>query len=211
MSQLSEDINLLGRALGQVISEQEGAKFYALEERVRKAAKTYRNLDRHSQELGQLLKDVSPEDAERLVRAFLTYFQLVNLAEEQQRVRSLERQQKPRKQSFEELFLKLKEEGKDAGAAEALFSSLYLGLTFTAHPTEMRRRTVRVHLERIAQLIPALRGESGLAKISADAYVQIVETPQVPLVHWRDLAGVMRERLGPPHLHAGPVQHNHQY
>lgn len=51
----------------------------------------------------------------------------------------------------------------------------------------------------------------GLAKISADAYVQIVETPQVPLVHWRDLAGVMRERLGPPHLHAGPVQHNHQY
>ncbi len=167
MSQLSEDINLLGRALGQVISEQEGAKFYALEERVRKAAKTYRNLDRHSQELGQLLKDVSPEDAERLVRAFLTYFQLVNLAEEQQRVRSLERQQKPRKQSFEELFLKLKEEGKDAGAAEALFSSLYLGLTFTAHPTEMRRRTVRVHLERIAQLIPALRGESGLAKISA--------------------------------------------
>ena len=152
---LNEDVNLLGRTLGTVLSEQEGEDFLALVERVRALVRSVRAGESDAP-LRELLQGADAPTAENLVRAFALYFQLVNLAEEYERVRVLTASPGPRPQSLGRALIELREMGLNAEQAEALLGRLDLGLTFTAHPTEMRRRTVRTHLVEIAQDIPSL-------------------------------------------------------
>ncbi|WP_424951750.1 phosphoenolpyruvate carboxylase [Deinococcus sp.] len=152
---LNEDVNLLGRTLGTVLSEQEGPDFLELVERVRSLVRQARAGDDDTP-LRELLSGVDAHTAENLVRAFTLYFQLVNLAEEYERVRVLTASPGPRPQSLGRALIELKEMGLNAEAAEALIARVDLGLTFTAHPTEMRRRTVRGHLVDVAHDIAAL-------------------------------------------------------
>jgi phosphoenolpyruvate carboxylase len=152
---LNEDVNLLGRTLGTVLSEQEGPAFLELVERVRALVRQARAGEGDSQ-LRELLSGIDTHTAENLVRAFTLYFQLVNLAEEYERVRVLQASPGPRPQSLARALIELKDMGLTAEEVEALIERLDLGLTFTAHPTEMRRRTVRGHLVAVAQDIQAL-------------------------------------------------------
>ena len=159
---IRDDVNLLGRTLGQVLREQEGEKFFNLVEQVRSLVRQVRKGE-GSAELQALIADLSVDDAENLVRAFTWYFQLVNLAEEHERVRSLSEARGARSQSLEKALGELKELGLNAEQVEALIARVNLGLTFTAHPTEMRRRTVRNHLVEVAETIPEL-GDEGSAE-----------------------------------------------
>ncbi|WP_425147155.1 phosphoenolpyruvate carboxylase [Deinococcus sp.] len=152
---LNEDVNLLGRTLGTVLSEQEGPEFLELVERVRALVRSVRAGESDAP-LRELLSGADAHTAENLVRAFALYFQLVNLAEEYERVRALQASPGPRPQSLGRALIELNEMGLNAEEVEALLHRLDLGLTFTAHPTEMRRRTVRTHLVEIAQDIPSL-------------------------------------------------------
>ncbi|AWN23439.1 phosphoenolpyruvate carboxylase [Deinococcus irradiatisoli] len=152
---IREDVNLLGRTLGQVLREQEGEDFYNLVEEVRSLVRRARGGE-GSGELQRLIAGLGTDDAENLVRAFTWYFQLVNLAEEYERVRVLSDTKGVRSQSLEKALIELRERGLSAEQVEALIARLDLGLTFTAHPTEMRRRTVRNHLVEVAGSIPDL-------------------------------------------------------
>ncbi|GGQ95228.1 phosphoenolpyruvate carboxylase [Deinococcus ruber] len=152
---LNEDVNVLGRTLGTVLSEQEGPEFLELVERVRALVRQVR-AGESDEPLRELLLQADAHTAENLVRAFALYFQLVNLAEEYERVRVLTSSPGPRPQSLGRALIELKEMGLSADEVEALIQRLDLGLTFTAHPTEMRRRTVRTHLVEVAEDIPSL-------------------------------------------------------
>ncbi|GAA5511857.1 phosphoenolpyruvate carboxylase [Deinococcus carri] len=162
---LSSDVNVLGRTLGQVLREQEGEAFFELVERVRALVREVR-AGGDDTELRALLAGLDARDAGNLARAFTWYFQLVNLAEEYERVRVLSGTRGVRPQSIEQALTELKAQGVTAGEAGALLARLDLGLTFTAHPTEMRRRTVRNHLVEVAHDIPHLDGE-GLERVAA--------------------------------------------
>jgi phosphoenolpyruvate carboxylase len=100
---------------------------------------------------------LSTEEAEALVRAFTHYFHLVNLAEERHRVRvnrvraQAETPENPRPEGFLALAQALKARGLSLEEAEAHLNRLELLLTFTAHPTETRRRTLRHHLEALQE------------------------------------------------------------
>ena len=86
--------------------------------------------------------------AEDVIRAFTCYFQLVNLAEERQRLRVLARRArsgKPVKDSIDALDV-------DASA----FEDLRITPVLTAHPTEAKRRAVVEHLWRIGTLLEQL-------------------------------------------------------
>ncbi|WP_272976419.1 phosphoenolpyruvate carboxylase [Deinococcus geothermalis] len=162
---LSHDVNVLGRTLGQVLKEQEGEGFFELVERMRALVREVR-AGGDDTELRGLIEGLDGRSAENLVRAFSWYFQLVNLAEEYERVRVLSGIQGVRPQSIAQALSELKAQGVTAEEAEALLQRLDLGLTFTAHPTEMRRRTVRNHLVEVARDIPNLDGE-GLERVAA--------------------------------------------
>jgi hypothetical protein len=51
----------------------------------------------------------------------------------------------------------------------------------------------------------------GLSKLSLKARRSVLPTPQVPKVPWADLAGNMRDRLPPVHLHPQLADHRHTY
>lgn len=160
---IREDVNLLGRTLGQVMKEQEGADFYNLVEEMRSLVREARQGEAGaSARLESRVQGLTEHEAEQLVRAFSWYFQLINLAEEYERVRVLSHTQGVRSQSLEQALMDLQAQGLSAEDTEALLARVSLGLTFTAHPTEMRRRTVRHHLVDIARDIPNLDEEATL-------------------------------------------------
>ena len=87
--QLSADVDYLASALGRVIIELEGQRIFDLVEEVRSLTKRLRTEPdaETKQQLIDLLAGLSLESAERVLRAFTVYFQLINLAEEIHRVR----------------------------------------------------------------------------------------------------------------------------
>ena len=162
--QLKRDVDFLASALGTIITELEGEKFFKLVEHVRLLTKNLRTdpNPKLEQELKLLLSDLSLGTAERLLRAFTVYFQLINLAEEIHRVRvnrlregqaSLEN---PRAESVAAAVKALKDQGWSRSEVKRFISELDIQPTLTAHPTEVKRYTVRLKLERISSAMRKL-------------------------------------------------------
>jgi phosphoenolpyruvate carboxylase len=89
---LMEDIRLLGRILGDVIREQEGAAAFELIERVRQLSVAYR-LKRDASAgkvLDRLLKNLSADQTVSVIRAFSYFSHLANIAEDRHHVRRRE-------------------------------------------------------------------------------------------------------------------------
>ena len=144
---LTDDIYLLGDLLGAVIQSQAGAEAFALEEQVRALGKESRSgNDRAAVDLAGAVHGIAVDDAEMLIRAFTNYFQLVNLCEDNERVRRIQRHERegapaPRRGSIREAILLLRDRGLRADDLRQLLSQAQVRLVLTAHPTEARRRT----------------------------------------------------------------------
>src|SRR5512138_1524927 len=146
---LSEQIHLLGDLLGETIVEQEGRPLFDLVEEVRALAKSHRLGDEAAGE--RLLRRVEAlplPEARGLVKAFSSYFKLVNLAEDQERVRVLRRREREAAASgaaavetIGAAVRELAEAGVAAEEMQRLLDGLLIMPVFTAHPTEAKRRT----------------------------------------------------------------------
>jgi phosphoenolpyruvate carboxylase len=160
---MRRDVRLLGEVLGEVISESAGPDLLADVERLRHAVIDARSAaDRGSvqaaaagDEITALVSSWSWERAEQVARAFTVYFHLVNLAEEQQRVRTLRLRDsgdRPPRESLADAVDQLTAEGGAAYVA-GLLAGLRVHPVFTAHPTEARRRAVVASLRRVSRLL----------------------------------------------------------
>ncbi len=156
-------IRTLGNLLGETIIEQEGQEVFDLEEEIRGLAKAWRSGDRLAQrkitDRVSLLMEDTPR-ALAVLKAFSTYFQLVNLAEEAQRVHILRRRALvayergiPVAESIANAVRRLHAEGLSAGEVREILRDLLIMPVFTAHPTESKRRTVLHKLKTIANLL----------------------------------------------------------
>ena len=87
--ELSRVIHLLGELLGQVIEQVESAEGFRLEERVRELAKRRRAGEGSGSELSVMIYALDANAARVVATAFAVYFDLVNLAEDANRVRVL--------------------------------------------------------------------------------------------------------------------------
>lgn len=180
---LSEDIHLLGDILGRVIRRQGGIEIFELEERIRALTKT-RRIDQDpavDARLQEIVNGLDVAQAELVARAFTAYFELINLAEEQQRVRVLRAREAaahPRSlpESIPAAIASLQQMGLDDFEMARLLERLHIELVFTAHPTQAKRRTVLSKLRRIAgaltdldvrDLLPAER-EAIIEQITAE-------------------------------------------
>ncbi|MEZ4497386.1 MAG: phosphoenolpyruvate carboxylase [Thermomicrobiales bacterium] len=170
---LSDDIYLLAGILGDVIKAQAGYEAFALEEEVRALAKGYRSGDDHSGDALQALSaGASSDETSMLIRAFTNYFQLINLAEDNERIRRIRQRElshpdEPRRGSINEAIGMLKQDGKSAADVQDLLDSSWIRLVLTAHPTEARRRTVIDKLARIFSIIREMDEREPLAVESA--------------------------------------------
>lgn len=168
---LKADVDFLGRALGTILKELEGERFFNLVEQVRALTKRLRGEPENAalqDEIKALLSGLSLSEAERLLRAFTVYFHLINLAEEIHRVRvnrlreSRATLEAPRRESVEAAIKALRDQGLSYHQARRFIEGLDIQLTMTAHPTEVKRYTVRLKLERIAATLRQL-GEHELS------------------------------------------------
>ena len=164
--ELTQNIHLLGDLLGKVISELESPAIFETEERIRTLAKARRGGDAISANaLHAEVAALQNEDARVIAASFAAYFDLVNLAEENQRVQLLRQREdasypEPIRESIGEAIANLKERGITHEQMSALLSELSIELVLTAHPTEARRRTVLSKTERITQLLSLLNQNS---------------------------------------------------
>ncbi len=156
---LSDDVYLLAGLLGDVIQSLAGAEAFELEEEVRSLAKEMRSGNTGaSLRLESVIHDADTADLRILIRAFTNYFQLINLSEDNERIRRLQRREhaepdQPRRGSIREAVMGLARRGVDAETMLNLLAGAQVRMVLTAHPTEARRRTVIDKLARIFSVI----------------------------------------------------------
>ncbi|MCF6262070.1 MAG: phosphoenolpyruvate carboxylase [Xanthomonadales bacterium] len=153
---LREDVHVLGTLVGEVLAEQQGPEFLQQVEAVRLAAIARREgKDDSAEALDNLLTNMDVAAADSLVRAFTTYFQVVNLAEKVHRIRR-RRDYQRRGESAQPGGLQavMQELASQPLAAvmEAL-NSLSIEPVMTAHPTESTRRTLLEKEQKILRLL----------------------------------------------------------
>lgn len=155
---LREDVHALGGLVGEVLRDQGGEQLFEFVEGDRLAAIARR--DGAADGYSELLARVGgrdPELAKDLVRAFATWFQVVNLAEKVHRIRRrreyLSRSDRPQPGGIIDAFHRLKTAGLTADQVLELIGQLSIYPVLTAHPTESTRRTVMRKQQQMATLM----------------------------------------------------------
>src|SRR5438309_6256336 len=155
---LRAEIRLLGQLLGETLREHEGLALYELEESIRLRTKALRQQydSAKETELVAELGRIPLADAARLVRAFATYFQLVNLAELERQARSVI-ETGDETGELDRSVARCAEDGVPAARVAAILEQLEVRPVLTAHPTEAVRRSILDHQDRIGQELARLR------------------------------------------------------
>ena len=188
----ADDRTLLLEVFTDVVTRAEGAGALELHERTVELARSARGGDESAvRTLADLVESLDLPRAEVLVRSLTRWFQLINLAEDNERIRRLRDRERreapsPRRGSLEDAVGRLARDGVDAEALDALLGAAELRLVLTAHPTEARRRTT---IEKLARVFRVLR--------------DLDERPGMPLEDARRrLASTVQELWGSDELRA---------
>ncbi|MBP9592865.1 MAG: phosphoenolpyruvate carboxylase [Steroidobacteraceae bacterium] len=193
---LRDDVHALGTLVGEVLEDQCGPDLFAAVEGDRQAAIGRRQGDPdESVEFVVRTRGRTPEQARELIRAFSTWFQMVNLAEKVHRVRRRRQYMSdstaPQPGGLEDCFNRLKAAGLGLAEVVALLGEVSVEPVFTAHPTESTRRTLLRQQQRIAHLLIA-RLDPSLAPAERQAAIERVRTELSTA--WQTAAN-SRERL----------------
>jgi phosphoenolpyruvate carboxylase len=166
---LRRDVRSLGRLLGEVLKEQAGTDLFEKVERLRLLAIEHREAQSQADadsrgsasesELmnfaGRFLGEISIAEAYRLTKAFAIYFELTNLAETNHRKRrrraaELAPDRPPQPGTLRGTLSRMRDAGVTSEQALKILRSIKVVPVFTAHPTEVARRTVLFKRQRIA-------------------------------------------------------------
>jgi len=170
---LRRDIRFLGTLLGRAVVECEGSVLFEQVERLRRDLIQRREEARGGPELVGVQESATSEDARNLIaqlstreaykvtKAFSIYFELANLAETNHRKRrrraaELHSDQPPLAGSFAGTVSRMKSAGICAEDVLQAIRSIRVVPVFTAHPTEIARRTVLHKRRRIAEQLENL-------------------------------------------------------
>jgi phosphoenolpyruvate carboxylase len=154
---LRDDVHALGALVGDILLEQGGQQLFDLVEHDRVAAIQRRDGDEKAAlELAARVRGRPPALARDLVRAFLTWFQAVNLAEKVHRIRRrrqyfVKDSQRPQPGGVEDAVATLKARGLALKDVMDLLGTLRIEPVFMAHPTESTRQTILTKQQRIAE------------------------------------------------------------
>ncbi len=180
---LRRDVRSLGALLGEVLREQAGDATFQSVEELRQTAITRREAEvsesaaapraakpratspsATSDPLQHAIACVgalSETSAYQLARAFAFYFELINLAETNHRKRrrlasQLHPDAVPQRGSIRGALRQIHLAGASADDARALLGKICITPVFTAHPTEVARRSVMFKRRRISDLLEQL-------------------------------------------------------
>lgn len=154
---LRRDVRFLGNILGEVLVHQGGKELLQIVEKIREMSKSLRashTAELHA-EFKKQIRGLEPGIRHQVIRAFAIYFQLVNIAEQNHRIRrkrDYERMAGETLQpgSIESIVAELKEKNVPVHEVQEFVNTISLELVITAHPTEATRRAVLDIHHRIA-------------------------------------------------------------
>ena len=160
---LREDVRYLGNILGKVIKKQEGEKFFNLVEKIRlqsKANLASKNQQNPFKQIISETKKLSPNNIFKLTRAFTHFMNFVNLAESLDASRKLDEYENTKigkkvenifiEEIFENLF---KNKKISKNKIYNTSKNLNIGIVLTAHPTEVKRRTLIQKYHKITEIM----------------------------------------------------------
>lgn len=155
---LREDVHALGGLVGDVLRDQGGERLFERVEGDRVAAIARRGGDAGSAvELVARTAGRDANEARDLIRAFSTWFEVVNLTERVHRVRRrreyLLHNDRPQPGGIGDCMYRLKAAGLDAAKVLELLAGVTIYPVFTAHPTESTRRTMLRKQQQIADMM----------------------------------------------------------
>ena len=170
---LSEQVNLLGAMLGEAIREQAGDELFGLVEELRGLAKqalVEGDDEAPRERAAGRIAGLDDATLVWLLRAFGTFFQLINQAETREILRiNRERSRDGRRpESIAAAVDALVERGLDADGFARLLAGLEVEPTLTAHPTEARRPSVLRQERRVAELLEDLQRPGATPEETAD-------------------------------------------
>jgi phosphoenolpyruvate carboxylase len=167
---LRRDVRSLGMLLGEVLREQAGEELYekvedlrttAIRRREAQAAGNASEAEKLMQHSVRSIAEVSVERAYQLSRAFAFYFELINLAETNHRKRrrlslQLSGGAEVQRGSLRGTLQEMKRVGITANEALDWLRRIFIVPVFTAHPTEVARRSVLFKRRRIGEFLEQL-------------------------------------------------------
>jgi phosphoenolpyruvate carboxylase len=165
---LRDDIRLLGRILGEVIREQAGPRIFELVESTRREAVAARRNGTSGDAVAARLDVLEERDALHTIRASILFHLLANIAEDVHHARRRRHHQlagsPPQPGSLRFAFDRLQRDGVAGTRIAELLADALVSPVITAHPTEVRRKTVLDAQREIVRLLarpdrPMLVGE----------------------------------------------------
>ena len=144
---LRDDVRTLGALVGELLKDQGGDELFDVVENARlRSIRRREGNEIPGEGLAELVMDLDLPLTMQVIRAFSTYFQMVNTAEKVHRIRRRRAYQQEVGQyqpgGLEETMVKLKAAGLDLPALKKLLDQICIEPVFTAHPTEPTRRTI---------------------------------------------------------------------
>lgn len=169
---LQEDIRLLGRILGDIIREQEGAPVFTLIEQVRQLSVGFRrdHDPEADRQLKALLTSLSTGQTVSVIRAFTYFSHLANLAEDRHHLRRraiYERAGSAQEGSIDVAFARLQKAGITPDTIAHTLAKAYVAPVLTAHPTEVQRQSILQAERDIARLLAERDDISARAQLFA--------------------------------------------
>ncbi|MFC5344232.1 phosphoenolpyruvate carboxylase [Brevundimonas staleyi] len=156
---LREEVRLLGGLLGDVIRVEGGQDLYDRIEAVRVASVAYHRHAgaRGSAELERLLNELSLDDAVGLAHGFAVFSLLANVAEDRagKRRARVQTAEGARPDTPEGALARLTAAGRTVEEARALLSEALISPVLTAHPSEVRRKSVLDRIAAVSDLLDA--------------------------------------------------------
>ncbi|MBT9253841.1 MAG: phosphoenolpyruvate carboxylase [Brockia lithotrophica] len=161
---LLEDVARLRARLEEVLAFHGGEELVRAFREIRALTTELRNAPSPEAEerLWSYVAQLSPALRRDVIRAFAVFFHLVNIAEQNHRIRRRREyllKEGAQPNSIRDILLRLRERGVPPERVQAALYTLSLELVVTAHPTEAARRTTLESHRRIAALLARLDRE----------------------------------------------------
>jgi len=155
--QLRATVRFLGRVLGDVIRAQDGVAVFNQIEDIRKASVAFHRegTPEAARLMAERLSSLSLEDTVRFAHSFACFLQITNIAEDQIQRRRI-RAGDARQDTLAGALRTLAAEGVDRAAVIQLLAGALIAPVITAHPSEVRRKSVLDRQSAIARGLEAL-------------------------------------------------------
>ena len=144
---LRDDIRFLGAILGDTIRDQEGEAIYKTVEEIRQTSvRFHRSRDpKDGKALTKILSQLSPREADLVIRSFSYFSHLANIAEDAHHRRRTRAHafagSKPRVGTIKRALSDAQEAGVTRAEIDDLLEKAFISPVLTAHPTEVRRKS----------------------------------------------------------------------